>query len=79
MDWNEMRCNTLVKKADDIFRIIKTKEDTVFAIDCKNNRMPKWVDKKFFIDFTVYPEEAFIKGKKNYPQSRKKSPTKDIL
>ena len=71
MDWNEMRCNTLVKKADDIFRIIKIKEDTVFAIDCKNSRMPKWVDKKFFIDFTVYPEEAFIKEEKELSPKQK--------
>ena len=53
MDWNEMRCNTLVKKDNALFRILKIESDMVFAIDCKNHRMPKWVDKEFFIDFTV--------------------------
>ena len=71
MNWNEMECNTLIKKDNSLFRILKIENDMVFAIDCKNHRMPKWVDKEFFIDFTVCPEKDFIKDEENLSPKQK--------
>lgn len=71
MNWNEMECNTLIKKDNSLFRILKIENDMVFAIDCKNHRMPKRVDKEFFIDFTVCPEKDFIKDEENLSPKQK--------
>ena len=45
--------NRLMKKGDSIIRILDTKENEVFVIDCVKKTMPVWCNKSFVSDYEI--------------------------
>ena len=45
-----MKNNTLIKHADNTYRILDTKDTRAFIINCKKKAMPRWVDVNFLAD-----------------------------
>ena len=49
--------NKLIKYNSEIFRILNSKEDYVFAINCTKQTMPKWIRLEEVEDFTECTEQ----------------------
>ena len=52
-----MKKNDLMRKENEIIRILEVGEDKVLIIDCINKTMPKWVDKSSL--------DSFVKSSEN--------------
>ena len=52
--------NKLIKYNSEIFRILNSKEDYVFAINCTKQTMPKWIRLEEVEDFTECTEQELL-------------------
>ena len=52
--------NKLIKYNSEIFRILNSKEDYVFAINCTKQTMPKWIRLEEVKDFTECTEKELL-------------------